>query len=260
MRTHNNLAKSIAIRREVHDKLYRVQQSLEFLERSVAKKIEDNNEEIALMQSVLENPLLTDDLDHQHFKEFEISKEKMATALAGHSQWTSIETYSCLIQLKNVSEIGTDHQIRIWSEQNLSFNHQLNESKDLEACRLVFNHILLFLKEDKLWNPVADELPLFMKSPLSLSISSFGSSSESFISDFNDPMCFLRFTVDGAIQPEVVIRLDFDQAPKMCQSFLDYCLGSHNFTYKFTRIFMVFPSNFLNFFSLRAIFIPNFFV
>lgn len=234
-----------------------VEQSLLLIGNLVARRIEDNQGEIAILQSQLESPPSLENLSASQLsstdtfdKELEESKEKMAVALALSRPLAGVEDYSCLILLKNSSDFGKDRSVNIWEEKNLTFDKSSTLGQLVGACQPVFSFILSLMNEHDLWNETVlavdgdrrinyPDLATPPDFPQSQSSSSFDWSSDSEPSTGFYEMCYMQFSIDGAVQPEVVFRLYIDEAPLMCQHFLEYCIGEGSLNYKSSPIFMV---------------------
>lgn len=252
-RTKDNWAESVSLRREVLDKFKMVQDCLKIIEAKINEKAEDNQEKIAILQSLLDDPVSNRDFDELLHMTDSIEKycqdsaHELSAAQTLNNDVTDIEKYFCSLSLKAKEN---NHQIKIWDKQ-LTFNNKSLQGAIVGAFQPILCFMLLNMREQQLWKLPSQEsmeengqacavVPNGKHYSYSSSASSDVSTSESESSSVQrQHTCYMEFTINGIVQPKVVFSLDFDEAPTMSRHFMDYCLGIDTLTYQSTRIFMV---------------------
>lgn len=266
-KTKDNWAEAIARRRNVQSKLKMVQDALKMIEHTLIQKSEDNNEKIAILQSLLEDPFSKQDIDdllasyskcETHHKQ---SKEELTVADSLSNSFYDIEDFVCCLSLKNKNN-GTIFNIKALEDKTLAFSNKSPHGPHMGSYQSMLSFILFRMKEEKHWNATNDTedgtdraqaFPTNIPNGNTISLSDGpyastdeDSSTESESSSGEEQtMCYMQFKINDVIQPKVIFRLNFDEAPMMSRRFMDYCTGSTGLSYKECRIFMV---NLLNFF------------
>lgn len=245
------MAKSITMRRQVLSKFKTVQTSLKVIENLVRDTSEDNNEKIAILQSLLEDPTSKVDIDDiltsdkKFLAEFEQSEQELKSTETLSSNISDIEKFICCYLLKNKTD-GSSFKIKAWENKAITFDNKSSHGTNVGAFQSIMAFILYNMKEQNFWNASEDDsnqacaLVPNGKHVTTLSSDSYLSTSDSESSSVQrQHMCYMHFKINGAVQPKVVFALDVDEAPDMCRHFMEYCQGTKNLTYKNTRIFMV---------------------
>ena len=248
--TKDNLAKSVALRRQVLSKFKMVQESLKVVENMVQEKGEDNNEKIAILQSLLEDPtskLEIDEIlasDERFEADHKQSEQELQSSSALNSSMSEMEKFICCYLLKNKTN-GNSFNIKAWENKAVTFDNKSVHGNTVGAFQSIMGYILYNMREDNHWNQTEDDgnqacaLVPNGKHPLLSDSSSTDSESSS---GQRHRMCYIHFKINGTVQPKVVFRLDYDEAPEMSSHFMGYCQGTNNLTYRNTRIFMVYIS------------------
>ena len=242
------MAKSVTLRRQVLSKFKMVQESLKVVENMVQEKGEDNSEKIAILQSLLEDPtskLEIDDIlasDVCYEADHKQSEEELKAANDLNSKLSEIEKFIYCYLLKNKTN-GNSFNIKAWENKAITFNNKSLHGNTVGVFQSIIGFILYNMREENHWsqteedgNQVFAAMPNGPQTPVSSDLSSTESESSS---GQRHRMCFMHFKINGTVQPKVVFRLDYDEAPEMSSHFMGYCQGYNNLTYRNTRIFMV---------------------
>jgi len=267
-KTKDNWAESIALRREVQSKLNMVHDSLKMIENIIIQRSEDNNEKIAVLQSLLEDPFCRQDIEEllASYSKCEAdhmdSKQELALANFTGNSLSEIEDFVCCLSLKNNST-GTSFNIKALENMTLAYSNKSPHGPHMGSYKSILSFILFKMREENQWKAAdgteddTDQaqacLPngkksfdlkekkrlsvgherLQMSSDECSTTDSESSSGEEF------RMCYMEFQINNVVQPKVIFRLNFNEAPMMSSRFMDYCTGSSGLSYKNCTIFMV---------------------
>lgn len=251
MNTKDNWAGAVALRRDVLKRFKAVQDSLQHIKDKIIEKSDDNNQKIAILQSLLEDTSTSKDFDQLlnkmdlHVRNYQNSKEDLSKAQALYSSVVDIETYFCSILL-SASNGESNYQITTWKEKNLTFNRKSSHGPPVGAFQSVLSYILYSMREQQMWSGSTSqeaqscrpEAATARSKVAPLYYSSFSDSGSSCGSG-EIRQCYMEFAINGTIQPKVVFSLYFDEAPIMSEHFMNYCQGISKLSYQSTRIFMV---------------------
>ncbi|KAI9563493.1 hypothetical protein GHT06_010956 [Daphnia sinensis] len=264
--TKNNFAESIAKRRDVQSKLKMVHNALKLIENTISKMAEDNNEKIAILQSLLEDPFSKQDIEEllaSYSKceaDHKYSKEELDTADSLGKSLSDIENFMCCLTLKKKND-GTNYNVKALEKKILAFNNKSPYGPHIGSYHSVLTFILFQMREEKLWEEAAQNgerhqaceveptngksnkqhAPIKLQSHLFLGDSSdddWSTTETESSSEQKYNMCYMQFKINNTIQPKVVFRLNFDEAPMMSKRFMDYCKGSTGLSYKSCSVFM----------------------
>jgi hypothetical protein len=262
-KTKDNWAEAIARRRNVQGKLKTVQDALKMLEHTIIQKSEDNNEKIAIMQSLLEDPFAKQDMEEllasysKCESDHKQSKEDLTVADRMSNSFYDIEDYVFSLSLKNKNN-GTNFNIKALEDKKLAFSNKSIHGPHMGSYQSILSFILFQMKEENHWSATdhtengtnqagsnipngntnereskRSQLPGWLNDETSTDSESSSSGEE------QQTMCYMQFKINNIIQPKVIFRLNFDEAPKMSQRFMDYCTGSNGLSYKECPIFTV---------------------
>lgn len=265
--TKNNWAESIAKRRDVQSKLKMVQDALKLIENTISQKAEDNNEKIAILQSLLEDPFSKQDMEEllaSYSKceaDHKYSKEELDAAESLGKSLSDIENFMCCLTLKKKND-GANYNVKALEKKILAFNNKSPHGPRIGSYHSVLTFILFQMREEKLWEeatqngerdqaceveptngkPSKQHAPIKQSHPSLAGDSSdddWSTTETESSSGQKHNMCYMQFKINNVIQPKVVFRLNFDEAPMMSRRFMDYCKGSTGLSYKSCSVFMV---------------------
>ncbi len=269
--TKDNWAKAIAIRRDAQSKLQMVQDSLKMIENTIIQKSEENNEDIAILQSLLEDPFCKQDIEEllaSHAKcesDLMDSRKELTLASITLNTLLQIEDFVCCLSLTD-NKGGTKFNIKALENKTLSFSNKSPHGPLMGSFQSILSFVLVQMKEEKLWekygtqdgmdqaqacatnlpngNSLSKEkfLPAFDFYRNDVSSDEFSTTGSETSSGEGFRMCYLEFKINNIVmsdQPKVIFRLDFNEAPMMSSRFMDYCTGSSGLSYKDCPIFMV---------------------
>ncbi|KAK4026562.1 hypothetical protein OUZ56_015566 [Daphnia magna] len=264
--TKNNWAESIAKRRDVQSKLKMVQDALKLIENTISQKAEDNNEKIAILQSLLEDPFSKQDMEEllaSYSKceaDHKYSKEELDAAESLGKSLSDIENFMCCLTLKKKND-GANYNVKALEKKILAFNNKSPHGPRIGSYHSVLTFILFQMREEKLWEeatqngerdqaceveptngkPSKQHAPIKQSHPSLTGDSSdddWSTTETESSSGQKHNMCYMQFKINNVIQPKVVFRLNFDEAPMMSRRFMDYCNGSTGLSYKSCSVFM----------------------
>lgn len=237
LKTESNWAQTIALRRNIESKLKSAHDACRLLESVIAQKYEENGEKIVILQSLIETPTDAEDImfktEETLKEELEISQKYLFDAERLNDTFLNVEGLTNL-RLKNQS--GQKFEAEPLRNQTFSFNNtSAKHGPQIGAALCMLTFIVHQLKENNLLRTVAREV-----APAASIASSKQTlpttSSPSTNNRDSSPHVYLQLRVNGILKPYIVIKLDNEKAPRMCQTFLDYCRGVNNVSYKGTRI------------------------
>jgi arsenate reductase-like glutaredoxin family protein len=269
-KTKDNWAEAIATRRDAQSKLKLVQDSLKMIENMIIQKSEDNNEKIVILQSLLEDPFCKQDIEELLASQAKcesdhmLSKQELTSASLTLDPLLGIEDFVCCLSLKNNNN-GTKFNIKALENKTLSFSNKSPQGPVMGLFQSILSFLLVQMREENLWkedgtqdgseqaqacatnlmngNSISIQeklLPAFINyydnDTSSEEISTTGSENSS---GDGHQMCYMQFRINNTIQPKVVFRLNFDEAPMMSRRFMNYCTGFSGLSYKECSIFMV---------------------
>ncbi|XP_046448266.1 uncharacterized protein LOC124197055 [Daphnia pulex] len=266
-KTKDNWAEAIATRRDAQSKLKMVQDSLKMIENMIIQKSEDNNEKIVILQSLLEDPFCKQDIEELLASQAKcesdhmLSKQELSSANLTLNPLLEIEDFVCCLSLKNNTN-GTKFSIKALENKTLSFSNKSLQGPVMGLFQSILSFLLVQLREENLWkedgtqdgtdqaqacatnlmngNSISNQeklLPAFINYYDNDTSSEEISGSENSSGDGHQ-MCYMQFRINNTIQPKVVFRLNFDEAPMMSRRFMNYCTGSGGLSYKECSIFM----------------------
>lgn len=264
--TKNNWAESIAKRRDVQSKLKMVQDALKLIENTISQNAEDNNEKIAILQSLLEDPFSKQDMEEllaSYSKceaDHKYSKEELDAAESLGKSLSDIENFMCCLTLKKKND-GANYNVKALEKKILAFNNKSPHGPRIGSYHSVLTFILFQMREEKLWEeatqngerdqaceveptngkPSKQHAPIKQSHPSLAGDSSdddWSTTETESSSGQKHNMCYMQFKINNVIQPKVVFRLNFDEAPMMSRRFMDYCNGSTGLSYKSCSVFM----------------------
>ena len=271
----SNWAKSIIHRREAQTRLNRLHDSLRLLEGRVIRQVEENEERIAILQSLMEEPsgdgrrsVRSEDEQGETGRRLRRSQKELAEAEDLQADLTSVESFSCELSLRRLSDGSCFRLKSALDAQPLSYGNSSAQGPCVGAAMSLLTLIVRLTKEADLWEPgetVAD-LSLTPASAAagssisgsvgaSASVSDTASASDS-LANTGSPLlgllsalqpsrppdfCYLQFSVNGELRKPVVIKLMHEYAPAMCHHFVKYCDGSFRLAYQGSPVRLVWP-------------------
>jgi len=148
------------MRREVVGlKLSKISESFQFMENQLMLKAEDNNEHVAILQSLLESGLtspveteLPSIIDSQ--ADLKTSEEELEEVIVLSSEFISMEKLICQITLTDPDN-GKVYNVK--GMEQLSFNNSSNYGQQVGASVSVISYGLQQLKAADLWEEVTGQ-------------------------------------------------------------------------------------------------------
>ena len=270
--TQINWAQSIAHRREAQTRLNMLHDSLRLLESRVIQQMEENNEKIAILQSLMDKPgdgseIVSKREERELESHFKHSQQELAEAEHLQADFTSVESFSCNVLLRNASADGLSYGLKFLEEKLLSFENSSVHGPCIGAAMSVLTLILRLTKECNLWEPVGNvEMSSLLRSTsssarsdvlldepdsdvnrpllglLSLALQNPIRQHQHQQQQSADDLCFVQFSVNGVLKKQVVIKLEREHAPSMCSHFYKYCHSNSTLHYQGSPIMLVYKS------------------
>ena len=249
-----NWAQSITYRREAQTRLNMVHDSLRLLESRIIQQMEENNEKIGILQSLMDKPgEKSEKLSKREERELELqlkqSEMEVTEAKELQADLASVEGFSCQVALKNATE-GSSYRLKFLEDKLLSFENSSPHGPCIGAAMSTLAMILRLTKDSNLWEPFVDEVSLQpavnpvrsqdtvvrRESPVSTSpLLGLLSALQNRLPDY----CYIQFSVKGVLKKKIVIKLEHELAPEMCSHFFKYCDGTNHLTYENTPVRLV---------------------
>lgn len=240
----DNWAQTIALRRTAEAKLKNVHDALRLLECIMLQRYEENNEKIAMVQSLLEAPtaniedlLLTSEKWEEDLK---LSQKELSDAKQLSNVLLNMEKFTCNLMLEDQS--GKRSDVVSLRNHRLSLDKTgVSSVPKVDAAQRLLTYIIYELNEyDLIGNNGQNGAFEGARAENGSALKNIDQDTFSDNKDSTYSYAYLQLRVNGVIKPNVVIRLDNEQAPVMCRAFMEYCCGGINsISYKGTKIFKV---------------------
>ena len=277
VRAQQNRAQAIKLRREtLGGRLTTVAEAMRILESKLAIDAEQNNEAIAILQSLLDeivpttaekkfNALPPIEKCQSQVKD---SEGDLEAARAMASDMLDIEKLVCCITLTNPKD-GTEYQVRPLQGKPLSPRYVSKLDCHLGASVSLLSYVLVQLRDmwQKSLPPLETKVELVVAEPEVVSKKSRSRTAakenvttgkeilttevaqvNKAVVKLSPPLpsgqryrvAYLQIILNGVMKPKLVIQLDLINAPLMCAAFQKFCTGADNLTYETTPIFQVY--------------------
>jgi hypothetical protein len=249
---------------------------MRILESKLAIDAEQNNEAIAILQSLLDeivpttaekkfNALPPIEKCQSQVKD---SEGDLEAARAMASDMLDIEKLVCCITLTNPKD-GTEYQVRPLQGKPLSPRYVSKLDCHLGASVSLLSYVLVQLRDmwQKSLPPLETKVELVVAEPEVVSKKSRSRTAakenvttgkeilttevaqvNKAVVKLSPPLpsgqryrvAYLQIILNGVMKPKLVIQLDLINAPLMCAAFQKFCTGADNLTYETTPIFQVY--------------------
>ena len=278
LRAHQNRSQALKFRREtLNGRLTTVADAMRFLEHKLEIETEQNNEAIAILQSLIDE-IIPSTVDkkfnalppiEQCQSKVKDSEGDLEAARAMASDILDVEKLVCCITLTNPKD-GTEYQIRPLQNKPLAPRYTSKLDSHLGASVSLLGYVLVQLRD--MWQkslPPPESKVEAVVEPEVVSSNSKKSRSRAAAKEnaTNGPstevaqvvnnktvvkptpplqsgqryrVAYLQIILNGVMKPKLVIQLDLNNAPLMCAAFQKFCTGGDNLTYETTPIFQVF--------------------